>query len=322
MFTNVTMISPSRQSSEGMFGFDGQPGSPHIQFLPIELPSLSKYTFVQVACGADHVLALTAQGSIYVWGDWQKGQLARRIIERRKTNALAPERLALRRCKLIGTGRFHSFAVSQAGKVYAWGLNSLGQTGISREDNSEETIWVPTEVKALSPAKLGGGRRVVQIVGGEHQTIFLVSDGSVYGCGRMDDHQLGLADDHPAMIKMKERKEDGIFEPVLIPFPPPPTESDPDPPLPPWSEASRLPPINPIARISMGLRSSLAVSRAGHAYSWGFSSTCQLGLGSDVDLQKVPARVRSKTMNDWKVEDVSAGGQHCLISAVPLAASD
>lgn len=53
-------------------------------------------------------------------GNGQQAQLGRKIIERRKTNGLDPERLAIRNIVLIGSGSYHSFAVDKAGVVYAW----------------------------------------------------------------------------------------------------------------------------------------------------------------------------------------------------------
>jgi alpha-tubulin suppressor-like RCC1 family protein len=53
-------------------------------------------------------------------GNGQQAQLGRKIIERRKTNGLEPERLALRDIVCVGSGSYHSFAVDKAGVVYAW----------------------------------------------------------------------------------------------------------------------------------------------------------------------------------------------------------
>lgn len=238
------------QASDGLLGFDGKPGSSKTQFVPRPIPSLSQYSFVQVACGTDHVLALTQQGTVYVWGNGQQAQLGRRIIERRKVNGLSPERLALRRIRLIGTGNYHSFAVREDGRVFAWGLNSMGQTGIHPDlGGSEDIIWQPTEVTALSPDRLGG-RRVVQISGGEHHTLFLLNDGAVYACGRCDGFELGLGDDHPAMPDPNNHRQSEepdpeiapvhpsnqfVPEPSYVPFPPPPTQEDPNPPPHPYS---------------------------------------------------------------------------------------
>jgi regulator of chromosome condensation len=183
-------------------------------------------------------------------------------------------------------------------------------------------------VPALSPKSLGG-RRVVQIAGGEHHSLFLLSDGSVWGCGRTDGYELGLPKDHPAMKDiLEERKANGnidkplsderIDEPVPLVFPPPPTENDPAPPIPPFKslpDPYTKPPLEPIASLSAGTRHNLAVSVSGNVYAWGSGNTYQLGLGPDVESAPVPTRVRSKQMNDYKIEAAAAGGQHCLLVA-------
>ena len=330
------------QSSDGLLGFDGKPGSSKTQIIPLPIPTLKPYQFVSVACGTDHVVALTTAGHVYTWGSGQAAQLGRRIIERRKVNGLSPERLALRNIVLIGTGSYHSFAVNAKGIVFAWGLNSLKQTGVSEERGGDEDIvWQPMEVDALNPAKLGG-RKVIQVSGGEHHSLFLLNDGSVWGCGRCDGHEVGLADDHPAMKELAKRKraaieaeaptpaegeshtappvvDEFIPEPVQIPFPPPPTPDDNNPPLPAFSPGMLTsPPINPIVHLSAGTRHNLAVSRDGNAYSWGSGNQCELGLGPDVEVQPVPSRVKSKALDGWKVEAAGAGGQHCVLLATKL----
>lgn len=212
-----------RQSNEGLLGFDGTPGSPQIQFLPISLPAFKNHPVVQVVCGTDHVLALTTDGHVFSHGNGQQSQLGRsvtvrllicpctltqfvfsKIIERRKINGLTPERLALKNIVLVGTGAYHSFAVDKKGTVYAWGLNSCRQTGIADKDGGMESIiHTPTPVAALEP-KLHNGAKVVAIAAGEHYTLFLFENGEVYSCGSCTEHQTGLGPDHPLMEALKE----------------------------------------------------------------------------------------------------------------------
>lgn len=338
---------------------------------------------------------------------------------------MEPERLSLRHIVAIGSGSYHSFAVDRKGTVYAWvrtigcsgircsdahayvsnlqGLNSLDQTGVKRDEGGDSAIVpIPTEVTALRPSNLQG-RRVTAISGGEHHTLFLLSDGSVWGCGRCDGYELGLADDHPALKEVDDRRIAGeqrwrekraavlakrekdaagkeraaarrransvsrsrapteepesqtqngsaataqpgafisntpsynaedewavdkpplqnefVMQPVPIPFPPPPTslDSEDDPELPAWSdEYYTKAPEDPVVQISVGTRHNLAVTRAGFVYAWGYSNQCALGLGKDVESAKTPTRVKSKAMKGWFVDQVSAGGQHCLALA-------
>jgi regulator of chromosome condensation len=198
------------QSNDGVLGFDGSPSSSPFQFTPISLPSLESTRFSQVSCGADHVLALTTTGRVYVWGNGQQNQLGRRIIERRKLNGLAPERLGLKNIVHVAAGMYHSFAVDTTGTVWAWGLNSLKQTGIaSSRGGDEELVIVPTQVDALYPENHGGSR-VIQISGGEHHALFLFDNGQVWGVGRCDGDELGLASDNPAQEGIAERRKQSL----------------------------------------------------------------------------------------------------------------
>ncbi|QRV83856.1 RCC1/BLIP-II protein [Ceratobasidium sp. AG-Ba] len=308
----------SFRSNEGAFGFDGRPGSSRIQYLPTSLANLTKDTFVQVACGGDHCLALTATGSVYVWGTGEQFQLGRKILERHKKHGLFPEKLSLRNIVSIGCGAYHSFAIDRNGIVYAWGLNVKRQCGIP---GAEDQILQPTPVPALHPDELGHGARVVQATGGNHHSIFVTSDGRVYGCGTVTDSQLGLGEDHPAVTDPEDPEEAkyAMSEPVLIPFPPAPTPNKLDPDVEPYAEASTYPPKTPIVRVSVGTDYTLAVSRAGHVYSWGDGQSCELGLTAEGDdeesvvQQKTPKRIVWKNVDNWFVQDAGAGGQHCVL---------
>jgi len=94
------------------------------------------------------------------------------------------------------------------GTVWAWGLNTFHQTGIpSFRGGDEELVIAPAQVDALSPENHGGAK-VVAISGGEHHSLFLFDNGEVWGCGRCDAHELGLAEDHPAYEGIKARREE------------------------------------------------------------------------------------------------------------------
>jgi regulator of chromosome condensation len=341
--------SPS-QSNDGLLGFDGQVGSERTQFQPVALPSLTKHSFVQIACGDDHVLALATDGSVFSWGNGQQSQLGRRIIERRKINGLTPEKLNLRKMVVVGAGAFHSFAVDHKGEVWAWGLNSLHQLGL---DTADDIVPVPQRVEHLSPKALGGAR-VVAITGGSHHSLFLLSDGRVFGTGRCDGCELGLAEDHPAKKKVEEtrvlweskrraeleeeRKDwtrrmaekrqqhddagadaaalgmvvsEGDMEPTMGP---PPDEFVPQPvhiPFPRAADGSET----RIQSIASGARHNIAVAVDGTPYSWGFGVSSQLGQG-DEEQMETPTAVRSKQILGFRTVAATAGGQHSALLAV------
>ncbi|GAA5918762.1 hypothetical protein JCM1841_006285 [Sporobolomyces salmonicolor] len=202
----------SFRASEGLLGFDGSAGSSLTQLHPTALKNLEKHTVVQIACGDDHFLALTSTGFVFACGNGEQNQLGRKIVQRHKTHGLTPERLALKNIVLVGSGSYHSFAVDKSGEVYAWGLNSYHQTGVSDDDGGwADVISTPTIVSSLSPSEHGGAK-VVQIVGGTHHSLFLFDNGEVWACGRSDGHEVGLKDDHPEMVESAKRKEQALKE--------------------------------------------------------------------------------------------------------------
>ncbi|WOO78367.1 Protein pim1 [Vanrija pseudolonga] len=197
----------SFRSNDGVLGFDGVVGHSPFQFNPIPLHAFERIEVVDVAAGADHVLALTTEGHVYVWGNGQQNQLGRRVMERRRLNGLEPERLGLRNIVHIAAGQYHSFAVDKNGHVYAWGLNTFKQCGLEGRAGDEEMVIRPTVVNSLSPENHNGAK-VVQVDGGEHHSLFLFDNGEVWGVGRNDAKELGLGPDHPAQAGLDERRAD------------------------------------------------------------------------------------------------------------------
>ncbi|SDA01258.1 BZ3500_MvSof-1268-A1-R1_Chr10-1g02543 [Microbotryum saponariae] len=196
--------------SEGILGFDGNDEKSKSQLKPLALKNLEAVSIVQVVTGDDHFVALTTKGTVFACGNGEQCQLGRKIIQRHKTHGLTPERLALKNIVVVGSGSYHSFAVDAKGQVFAWGLNSFRQTGVDEDDGGwQEIITTPTIVKSLHPS-LHRGARVVQIVGGTHHTLFLFSNGEVWGCGRCDGSEIGLGKDHPKMKEMKEREDEAL----------------------------------------------------------------------------------------------------------------
>ncbi|THH16312.1 hypothetical protein EW146_g4311 [Bondarzewia mesenterica] len=335
-------------SSDGILGFDGVRGHGMKVLEPTALPAFAKTPICQVACGEDHVLALTTGGIIYTWGNGVNFQLGRKIMERRKANGLKPEPLHMRNIVLVSAGNHHSFAVDKSGIVYAWGLNQMRQTGVSDDRGGAEShIKMPTPVDALHPDKHDGAR-VIQIAGGEHHSIFLFDSGEVWGCGRADAGRLGLAEDHPVMLNIQQRYKEELAElraqraarkkkaekagqteveeepihlvpdtlvrePVRVAFPAPPTDDEPTPKLPPYEEGFTA---TKIAGISVGERYNFAYDADGILYSWGEGTACQLGMGPKTMELKVPTRVHNTALKAYQVVGASAGGQHALLVGV------
>lgn len=344
----IVLHERHHQSNDGLLGFDPTPKAAKLQFTPRPLHGLEKVKFSAVACGEDHVLALSLQGHVWSWGNGQQSQLGRRVIERRKLNALSPSKLALRKIAAIGCGSYHSFAVDDQGKVYAWGLNTFGQLGL---ETVEDQVVEPLVVEALLPEKHDGAK-VVQIDAGSHFSLFLFDNGQVWGTGRCDGNELGLGDDHPAKVqlikereawaaerevqlqeemkqyeaKMQAKKDahigtEGAFAGVLSAEDLPPTRGPPPDEYLTEPVHIPIPDDLPISQISAGPRYSVVVARNGQAYSWGLGQNSELGQG-DEETVETPTVLRSKALRGAVSLSASAGGQHAILLTLPRKEQD
>lgn len=178
-------------ATEGILGFS--PDVP-VALEPVHIPQLK--SVVKLAPGDNHVLALSSQGNVFVWGAGSHSQLGRRVVERTKRSCLAPRELGgLPRNKIttIATGAVWAFAKPGSGKFkdkwHAWGDNIYGQAGIDHdrgEENDGFVVQQPTISKMLS------GLDLVQIEAGSHHSLGRTSDGKVVFWGRCDGCQSGF----------------------------------------------------------------------------------------------------------------------------------
>ncbi|KAF8968049.1 regulator of chromosome condensation 1/beta-lactamase-inhibitor protein II [Flammula alnicola] len=288
----------SFRDSQGAVGFSTQSTR---QFVPKLIlisprPPQSPEKFVSIAAGQDHLLALTACGNVYAFGNGEYGQLGRKVIARRKINGTVPEKVILghrsRKAVVIGAGVHQSFAVDNEGVVWGWGLNTMGQIGVGRDSGSSPDaalVHTPMKVIGLSKEELGGAQ-IIEISGGDCFTLFLASDGKVYACGSSFDGRLGLAEMDKAFSN--RQSEQFLPEPVLVTFPEPVPSSD------------------PIIHLSSGSRNSLAITASGVMFSWGQHNQGGLGLGDCTEASTPTVVIRRE--GSWRAKAVACGGPHCL----------
>ncbi|RAK98036.1 RCC1 domain-containing protein [Aspergillus ibericus CBS 121593] len=270
------------RSNDGILGFDA---SHKLQLTPSLISSLKKIK--HLACGDNHVLALDNKGAVFSWGSGQQNQLGRRIIERNRLNGLQPREFGLPKDIVhIGCGAFHSFAVQQSGKVYAWGLNSFGETGIRAGAGDDEAAIVhPTVVDSLS------GKNITQICGGAHHSLAVANDGECLVWGRLDGYQTGLKIDNlpeEAVIKDERGRPRILIEPKPVPG------------------------IKANA-VAAGSDHSLAIDVDGRPWSWGFSATYQTGQGTQYDIE-VATVIENTAVRGKRLNWAGAGGQFSVFT--------
>eukprot|EP01127_Copromyxa_protea_P016647 TRINITY_DN4982_c0_g1_i1.p1 TRINITY_DN4982_c0_g1~~TRINITY_DN4982_c0_g1_i1.p1 ORF type:complete len:695 (-),score=59.81 TRINITY_DN4982_c0_g1_i1:38-1831(-) len=152
-------------------------------YLEMPLPWPSTVSVTSVACGGNHSVAVTSDGTAWTWGDNRFGQLGfghREDIEEPMPISL-PTKIVSAVC-----GDFHTFLVDEEGEVYACGKNKNGQLGIgiAGEDQLRPvkvTLPAGTKVRKLAA---GGGY-------GCSHTLAIMSDDSVWSWGSGKSGQLG-----------------------------------------------------------------------------------------------------------------------------------
>ncbi|PNS15736.1 hypothetical protein CAC42_4188 [Sphaceloma murrayae] len=274
------------RSNEGIFGFSVDT---LVQREPVLLPTLKKIT--KIACGANHVLALDSTGHVFAWGSGQQNQLGRRVVERTKTQGLIPREFGLPRKAIVDVecGQYHSFAIDNKDRVWSWGLNNYGETGIPDSAGEDEAVVLkPEVVEGLS------GIGVTTVRGGAHHSIAVTESGDCLTWGRVDGCQIG--------IPTSELNDDNVIKDergaVRI-----------------LTQPTKVTAIkDAVATASASSDHCIAVTKNGQAYAWGFSANYQTGLGTDDDVA-VATLIDNTAVRGKKLIGAHTGGQFGILTA-------
>ncbi len=150
-------------------------GSTQSSTLPVEA---NIRDVVQVALGAEFLVALRADRTVRTVGDNLEGQLGNGQSGSRQLQQQTPD---VGDVVEIGAGRAHACARTAAGAVKCWGSNDRGQLGT-------DPVTTPFETR---PREAFFGAKALAV--GARHTCIIRSDDNVVCWGRNDDGQLGLA---------------------------------------------------------------------------------------------------------------------------------
>ncbi|WP_161522234.1 RCC1 domain-containing protein [Bifidobacterium xylocopae] len=147
--------------------------------LPVTFQTPAGVSVTQVAAGFYHSLALGDDGKIYAAGFNGSGQLGAGDTATRKT-PVAVAAPAGRRFVDIGAGKFHSLAITDQGRAYAWGANGKGQLGTTGgATSSPQAVAMPANVA------------FAQITAGDDYSAAVSDTGALYTWGGNASGQLG-----------------------------------------------------------------------------------------------------------------------------------
>mmetsp|Transcript_15896 Transcript_15896/g.37727 ORF Transcript_15896/g.37727 Transcript_15896/m.37727 type:complete len:498 (-) Transcript_15896:130-1623(-) len=165
------------EKSSGQLGIDNDMTS-----TPQAIASLSALRVVALAAGASHSLMVLEDGALLSFGSNLKGQLGigfasevddheGRSLPRK---VLIPEGESVACC---AGGGMHSLALTQSGRVLAWGCNTFCQAG----DAIRTEVHAPTEVLVRRGDE---GGHVRTLACGFNHSVVLTSAGAVFSFGR------------------------------------------------------------------------------------------------------------------------------------------
>lgn len=194
-----------------------------------------------ISAGRTYAMALSKDGTVYTWGDNQRGQLGNGSSDNDSHSSPAKV-TSLSGITAISAGFTTSTALDSQGHAWSWGENSRGQLG----DGTINDSPTPARVRDLDTGQYDD-RFYIAISAGYQHVLALDTDHDVYGWGS------GTAIGHSA------DSNESVKGSVAVGF---------------GSDA-----VN-ITAISAGDDGSEAIDDSGRIYTWGKKAYGQLGNGS------------------------------------------
>jgi alpha-tubulin suppressor-like RCC1 family protein len=139
---------------------------------------------VALSGGGSHTIELKSDGTVWIWGSNQFGQLG----DGTTIDSPAPiQVIGLTDVTAIAAGGSHTIALKTDGTVWSWGDNRAGQLGVI---TTEACSGYSTPCSS-TPVKVIGLTDIIAIAAGGSHTVALKSDGTVWAWGRNNSGQLG-----------------------------------------------------------------------------------------------------------------------------------
>ena len=192
-------------------------------------------------------LVVKADGSVVGWGRDPDGQAARPPSASRVITAPVAIELPGKALQ-VAVGESSQYALLEDGTVVAWGTNDEGQLGNGPLGASGELGRYPKP--SVTPVRVTGLSRIVQIAAGPKHAVALDRDGTVWAWGRRDNGEIGDGEPKGRVLR--------AIGPI------------------------RVPGLEGITQIAADSSHNLALRSDGHVMAWGSNNHGELGLGTRV----------------------------------------
>ena len=136
-----------------------------------------------IAAGKNHSLAIKSDGTLYAWGANHVGQLGNgengTNFNDKSKDKTAPIQIGTDRdWQTISAGNDYSSALKDAGALYTWGSNVVGELGDGTTTNKSSPTRISTGWSAVS--------------GGDSHILAIKTDNTLHSWGGNDSGQLGI----------------------------------------------------------------------------------------------------------------------------------
>jgi len=246
---------------------------------PVAVKGLSA---VSVAAGSDFSVALSYDGTVYTWG---------------YATTCAPKAEDITGVVAIAAGQTRILALKNDGTVWQWQVGQTPQQvpGLSRiasisggtnhylaltvggdvyawGDNSYGQLGDGTTQSRETPIKVPGLSDILDVAAGTNHSLAACYNGTVYAWGGNSYGQLGSGS-----------SEKTANAPEVVKT------------------------IHAAVQVAAGNESSLALTKDGTVYAWGYGEYGQLGNGKNANAQNIPVKV---SMQNSKAAYIASGMYH------------
>ncbi|ETR67449.1 MAG: hypothetical protein OMM_11588, partial [Candidatus Magnetoglobus multicellularis str. Araruama] len=189
-----------------------QPADNTDRHAPSTVPGITNV--LAIAAGGDHVLALKHDGTVWAWGKNNMGQLGTGDMTTYSTPQQVlgeAESTHLSSIIAIAAGYDHSLALSDDGKIWAWGSADNGRLG-----NNTSSSHSSRAVRVLNQ-DLSELSTVIAIDAGYAHSLALKSNGTIWTWGNGQNGELGddMVTENSKAVQVKNTDNNGFITNIV-----------------------------------------------------------------------------------------------------------
>jgi uncharacterized repeat protein (TIGR02543 family) len=231
----------------------------------ISFNSMLLTPFAKIETGPNNSFAITSLGQIYSWGSDLFGQLGSGDSRYFPEKIIFPDLLLGEMITEISANAngSHTLALSNFGKVYAWGRNQFGRLGDGTDINRGTPVLTNFTSSGLMESE-----KIVTIKAATSHSIALTNQGRIFVWGDNSYGQIG------------DGRSSAVYYPKLLNL--------------------ELQENEKATQIEVGDNHNVVLTSNSRIFTWGFNNSSQLGDGTTID-KKVPTLISNAFLSENEI---------------------